>query len=111
MPNPQLEQFSQALFWKIVPWLILAGAVGTFGGLFVKWLERRAIRFGQDWRNKRAARRVAHPTETKRDDSEAPHCPICNAAMVKRTAKRGPRAGSAFWGCVNYPDCRGNRDI
>ncbi|WP_152226041.1 restriction endonuclease [Pseudomonas sp. SCB32] len=38
-----------------------------------------------------------------------PACPICNAAMAKRTAKRGPNAGSEFWGCTRFPVCRGVR--
>ena len=38
-----------------------------------------------------------------------PACPICGAAMVGRTAKRGTHAGSEFWGCSLYPRCRGTR--
>jgi restriction system protein len=34
-------------------------------------------------------------------------CPKCQATMVRRTAKRGPNAGSSFWGCSKYPACRG----
>lgn len=33
-------------------------------------------------------------------------CPKCGASMVKRTAKKGPRAGKTFYGCSRYPDCR-----
>jgi len=40
---------------------------------------------------------------------EAPHCPSCNREMVKCTARRGGRAGEEFWGCSNYPECRGTR--
>jgi restriction system protein len=36
-------------------------------------------------------------------------CPVCRGAMVRRTAKRGPSAGRAFWGCGGYPACRGTR--
>jgi len=36
-------------------------------------------------------------------------CPRCQAAMVRRMAKRGPNAGSSFWGCSQYPACRGTR--
>lgn len=36
-------------------------------------------------------------------------CPTCGASMVKRTAKRGANAGGNFWGCSNYPRCRGSR--
>lgn len=34
-------------------------------------------------------------------------CPICNSTMVRRTAKRGARAGRAFWGCSQFPKCKG----
>jgi restriction system protein len=37
-----------------------------------------------------------------------PVCPACGSAMVKREAKRGANAGSAFWGCSTYPKCRGS---
>ncbi len=36
-------------------------------------------------------------------------CPACAGFMVRRTAKRGANAGSSFWGCTNYPACRGTR--
>lgn len=39
----------------------------------------------------------------------APTCPACNSSMVLRTAKRGATAGSSFWGCSQYPSCRGTR--
>ena len=41
--------------------------------------------------------------------SSAPTCPLCSKQMIKRTARRGVRAGSEFWGCIGYPDCRGTR--
>lgn len=46
------------------------------------------------------------PTPPK---SEAPVCPSCGAPMRKRTAKHGAQAGHTFWGCSNYPHCRGTR--
>jgi hypothetical protein len=36
-----------------------------------------------------------------------PACPLCKSAMVMRVAKRGGNAGGAFWGCSDYPRCRG----
>jgi len=39
-----------------------------------------------------------------------PNCPICRSHMKLRTAKRGAKAGSQFWGCSRYPDCRGTLD-
>jgi restriction system protein len=36
-------------------------------------------------------------------------CPKCGSAMVKRNARRGTNAGQAFFGCSQYPACRGTR--
>ena len=38
-----------------------------------------------------------------------PTCPQCGAPMVLRTAAKGANAGNRFWGCPNYPRCRGIR--
>ncbi len=35
---------------------------------------------------------------------EAPRCPRCGANMRKR---KNTRTGNAFWGCVNFPHCKG----
>jgi hypothetical protein len=40
-----------------------------------------------------------------------PACPLCGATMRERLAKRGSNAGSKFWGCANYPRCKGTRPI
>jgi predicted RNA-binding Zn-ribbon protein involved in translation (DUF1610 family) len=36
-------------------------------------------------------------------------CPECNNPMVLRTAKKGKYAGNQFWGCSQYPQCKGIR--
>ncbi|MBC7285661.1 MULTISPECIES: restriction endonuclease [Pseudomonadota] len=36
-------------------------------------------------------------------------CPVCQAPMVRRVAKRGSNAGSSFWGCSQYPKCKAIR--
>jgi len=43
--------------------------------------------------------------------STTPNCPKCGSKMVKRTAKKGPKAGNEFWGCTFYPKCKGTLDI
>ncbi|MDP1644948.1 MAG: restriction endonuclease [Thiobacillus sp.] len=40
-----------------------------------------------------------------------PACPVCRSAMVKRTARRGANSGNAFWGCTQYPACKGTRQV
>lgn len=34
-------------------------------------------------------------------------CPKCGAPMVKRKAAKGANAGKEFYGCSNFPKCRG----
>ena len=36
-----------------------------------------------------------------------PNCPKCDRPMVRRTARRGANAGREFWGCSEFPRCRG----
>ncbi|XZE21671.1 four helix bundle suffix domain-containing protein [Pirellulaceae bacterium SH449] len=40
-----------------------------------------------------------------------PPCPNCGGQMALRTAKEGRNAGSQFWGCTSYPNCRGTQPI
>jgi ssDNA-binding Zn-finger/Zn-ribbon topoisomerase 1 len=34
------------------------------------------------------------------------NCPECDGTMVPRTSERG-----AFWGCKEFPRCRGTRNV
>ncbi|MFL6237757.1 MAG: four helix bundle suffix domain-containing protein [Thermoanaerobaculia bacterium] len=84
-------------------------------------LERGFIREGGYSENLAAARlaergRQRDPTDRSdpsdpTDDSTtpAPACPACGKGMVLRTARKGARAGSRFWGCAGYPECMGTR--
>ncbi len=63
-------------------------------------------------RSRQQTGRSNHPTDQSNptdpsDHSPAPACPKCGELMVLRTARKGPRAGSQFWGCRDYPDCTG----
>lgn len=42
---------------------------------------------------------------------QSPACPRCGAAMTRRVARTGARAGQSFWGCSTFPSCRGAREI
>lgn len=41
---------------------------------------------------------------------EEPRCPECGSSMRLREARRGANKGGQFWGCSQYPKCRGTRD-
>jgi four helix bundle suffix protein len=60
-------------------------------------------------RRKRESDRTDRSDQTDRTESkpQAPDCPMCGGAMVLRTARKGPKAGSQFWGCTGYPTCKG----
>lgn len=44
---------------------------------------------------------------TAQTPAKTPACPLCGREMVRREARKGPRAGAFFWGCTSYPRCRG----
>ncbi|MBD8494928.1 topoisomerase DNA-binding C4 zinc finger domain-containing protein [Pseudomonas syringae] len=41
----------------------------------------------------------------------APACPHCKKTMISKVARTGANAGGPFWGCTDYPKCRGIRAI
>lgn len=41
----------------------------------------------------------------------APACAQCGKPMALRTARKGPQAGSQFWGCSAYPECKSTRPL
>jgi len=73
-------------------------------------LERDFIHEGGYSERLAAARLTERARQRGTDPGEsAPACPSCDKRMELRTARKGPRAGSRFWGCAGYPDCKGTR--
>lgn len=50
---------------------------------------------------------VTHVRAIIAEKSSQTLCPKCGSAMRIRESKRGDNAGKQFWGCSNYPRCRG----
>jgi restriction system protein len=48
------------------------------------------------------------PTSTQASP-QVPACPLCDAPMRERTARKGRHAGRKFWGCTRHPVCKGVR--
>lgn len=44
-------------------------------------------------------------------ESNAPACPNCGKPMLRRTQMRGQGQGQQFWGCSDYPKCKGTRPV
>ncbi len=51
--------------------------------------------------------RISKSSTFNQSQSTSPKCPLCGSSMVKRTARKGANAGNEFWGCSNFPKCRG----
>lgn len=49
--------------------------------------------------------------EEQAQRAEQISCPSCGSRMIIRTARRGPHAGNSFWGCSEFPRCRGTRQV
>lgn len=82
-------------------------------------LERQFIK-GGGYTERLAAARIEERSRqrpidekgaTTRANSKTPVCPECSKPMVLRTARKGPNAGSQFWGCCGYPKCKGVRQL
>ena len=110
MATAQIDQFTQALFGKAELVIIVCAILILVVGIPLYWLrlkaERGLIRVIRSSRNKRQTEKSAINTNSS---ETVPHCPVCNALMVKRLARRGVSADSNFWDCSNYPKCRGTR--
>lgn len=49
---------------------------------------------------------VAQP-QLAAEEQTAPACPRCGRPMTRRIARHGQNSGQPFWGCSDYPRCRG----
>lgn len=52
---------------------------------------------------------VRHPPTPSA--TSTPSCPLCSTRMILRKARRGANAGGEFWGCTEYPACKGTRAV
>jgi len=69
-------------------------------------LERQFIE-GGGYSERLAAARLEHRRGGLPEEASSPACPLCGKGMGLRTARKGTRAGSRFWGCSAYPKCTG----
>ena len=84
-------------------------------------LERAFVQGGGYSEQLAAARIAERRRQNQSDRSDVPDhtgkkqqataCPLCGQPMTLRTARQGQRAGSQFWGCSGYPDCKGTRPL
>jgi len=49
--------------------------------------------------------------QSKGEIENVPECPECGKTMVQRVAKKGDKKGNTFWGCSDFPKCKGTLTI
>jgi restriction system protein len=80
----------------------------------IEGLERQFVSEG-GYRERLAAARLAVRHQQRANPPSAgpaaPACPACGKPMALRTARKGAREGSQFWGCSAYPACKGTRPV
>jgi restriction system protein len=81
----------------------------------VESLEQRFVQEG-GYSEQLATARLTHRVKQKSASetgaaTQIPACPQCGKPMVLRTVRSGKKAGSQFWGCSTYPNCRGAVDL
>lgn len=113
MAAAQLDEFTQALFGKAESVIIVCAILILVVGIPLYWARLKAERALTGVIRSARGKHQAHQSAVASTDASEfiPHCPECNSLMVKRLARRGSSAGSTFWGCSNYPKCRGTRAI
>ena len=50
---------------------------------------------------------ILEATDHTVDLIQMPICPRCNSEMIRRVAKKGLQQGQTFFGCSQFPKCRG----
>jgi restriction system protein len=83
------------------------------GGGYTEQLATARIqaRQRQTENNQSAPPAQSDSPDTKGPIPGAPSCPRCGQPMALRTARKGARPGSQFWGCSGYPKCKGVRNL
>lgn len=86
----------------------------------IRALERDFIHEG-GYSEQLAAARIQHRQQQHRTDSTdssdsqprppSPKCNLCGKPLIVRTARQGSHAGSQFWGCSGYPECKGTQQL
>lgn len=86
------------------------------------YVESRTEKFFDDEKTKELTQKLSDYVEHASYNEEShvknlvqnmehPICPKCGKQMVLRTARKGPGAGSEFWGCPNFPSCRVTKNV
>ncbi len=109
-------------FDKFSKWLesddpdVVANAMLILLRRVIKMLNRQIAKQGEIFRDEggfheRMTSVRLEEREKQQVEAGVPECPECGKLMRRRTARSGPNAGTPFWGCTGYPECKGTREV
>lgn len=78
----------------------------TLAQFFLNIHKPQEIDYAHKFRNLAGTPEALVPIAASSENTEQILCPKCGAVMIRRTATKGPNAGSEFYGCPNFPKCR-----
>jgi hypothetical protein len=78
------------------------------GRLYRRYPRRASRTFREEGRQEQPDVQTIRATKS---EASEPRCPECGAPMVLRVARRGESQGKRFYGCSNFPACRGTRSL
>jgi len=95
----------------------------TYGGGYIRFIKSRKVSVLSDIQVNKVIQqiedgRLARSFKTNREHvkhvknivakkKKETCCPKCGSSMVMRETKKGENKGKKFWGCSNFPKCRG----
>ena len=99
----------------------------TKGGGYIRYIKSKNIevlsdeevnRISNDIESKKLSQTIASRSkhvaslqERHHLDEDAPVCPRCQSALVRRERKKGNSSGTFFWGCSTFPKCRFTKNV
>lgn len=95
---------------------VCANAMLILCGRLIRILQRQMQRLLEEFKenggfaeNLTKERTAAMQQQAAKE--QAPLCPDCGKPMRKRKQTIGLQAGKDFWGCCDFPHCRGTREM
>jgi Topoisomerase DNA binding C4 zinc finger len=98
--TPEFKPADEIFGWLVGGIWAVVWLAGGIGG----WIARRRMR-GEG--SRKASNRGKSIAPRRFDSYSQPLCPECGSSMEVKRAQRGKHAGSEFWGCSQYPRCKG----
>lgn len=79
----------------------------TLARYFLSIHKPQEIDYTDRFRDLGGTTETPDPIAAPSQNTEQILCPKCGAVMIRRKATKGPNAGGEFYGCSNFPKCRG----